>query len=91
MSGEEIETLGDNPTKETVTKKESKDQSTLKSRKQSVFADRIIEVREKKGVLQAAIPVVPVWLAWICLFFNVFLPGIGKCSFLLCYYLWPVM
>ena len=48
------------------------------SRKQSVFAGRIIEVREKKGVLQAAIPTVPTWFAWICLLVNVLLPGIGK-------------
>ena len=78
MSGEEIETLDAATRKDAGTKDERKDQGTLKSRKQSIFAGRIIEVREKKGFLQAAIPVVPVWFAWICLFINVFLPGVGK-------------
>ena len=66
--------------KDGATPEESKFKGTLK-RKQSVFAGRIIEVREKKGFLQAAIPTVPVWVAWICLFLNVFLPGFGKYRF----------
>jgi len=49
-------------------------------RKQSSlrFANRIVEVRDKKGPLQAAIPYVPTAVAWFCLFLNVFLPGTGK-------------
>lgn len=48
-----------------------------KKRKSSALADTVVEVREKKGLLQAAIPTVPRWFAWICLFFNVFVPGLG--------------
>ena len=79
MSAEEITTLDNTTNNETAIKKEKDDEGTQKSRKQSVFTGRIVEVREKKGLMHAAIPVVPVWFAWICLFFNVFVPGFGKC------------
>ena len=37
-----------------------------------------IKVTEKKGLLRSAIPRVQVPIAWLVLFFNVFLPGTGK-------------
>ncbi|XP_056151102.1 protein stum homolog [Lampris incognitus] len=37
----------------------------------------VIEVREKKGPLRAAIPTMPFPLAVICLFLNTFIPGLG--------------
>lgn len=39
----------------------------------------VVEVREKKGPLRAAIPTMPFPLAVICLFLNTFIPGLGKC------------
>ncbi|XP_039260433.1 protein stum homolog [Styela clava] len=36
-----------------------------------------IKVTEKKGLLRSAIPRVQVPIAWLVLFFNVFLPGTG--------------
>ncbi|TNN38666.1 Protein stum [Liparis tanakae] len=36
----------------------------------------VVEVREKKGPLRAAIPTMPFPLAVICLFLNTFLPGL---------------
>lgn len=38
----------------------------------------VVEVREKKGRLRAAIPTMPFPLAVICLFLNTFIPGLGK-------------
>ena len=38
----------------------------------------VVEVREKKGSLRAAIPTMPFPLAVICLFLNTFIPGLGK-------------
>lgn len=38
----------------------------------------VVEVREKKGPLRAAIPTMPFPLAVICLFLNTFIPGLGK-------------
>lgn len=40
----------------------------------------VVEVREKKGPLRAAIPTMPFPLAVICLFLNTFIPGLGKSS-----------
>ncbi|KAM4633743.1 LOW QUALITY PROTEIN: protein stum homolog [Polymixia lowei] len=37
----------------------------------------VVEVREKKGALRAAIPTMPFPLAVICLFLNTFIPGLG--------------
>ncbi|XP_037100405.1 protein stum homolog isoform X1 [Syngnathus acus] len=37
----------------------------------------VVEVREKKGPLRAAIPTMPFPLAVICLFLNTFVPGLG--------------
>ncbi|XP_011490193.1 protein stum homolog isoform X2 [Oryzias latipes] len=37
----------------------------------------VVEVREKKGSLRAAIPTMPFPLAVICLFLNTFIPGLG--------------
>uniref|UniRef100_A0A3Q2Z5A4 Stum, mechanosensory transduction mediator homolog n=1 Tax=Hippocampus comes TaxID=109280 RepID=A0A3Q2Z5A4_HIPCM len=37
----------------------------------------VVEVREKKGPLRAAIPTMPFPLAVICLFLNTFIPGLG--------------
>ncbi|XP_053193505.1 protein stum homolog [Scomber japonicus] len=37
----------------------------------------VVEVREKKGTLRAAIPTMPFPLAVICLFLNTFIPGLG--------------
>lgn len=44
----------------------------------------VVEVREKKGPLRAAIPTMPFPLAVICLFLNTFIPGLGKCD-----QIWP--
>lgn len=44
----------------------------------------VVEVREKKGLLRAAIPTMPFPLAVICLFLNTFIPGLGKSAVL-----WP--
>ncbi|XP_019201000.1 C-C motif chemokine 3 isoform X2 [Oreochromis niloticus] len=46
----------------------------------------VVEVREKKGPLRAAIPTMPFPLAVICLFLNTFIPGLDtfgpdKCCF----------
>lgn len=38
----------------------------------------VVEVREKKGPLRAAIPTMPFPLAVICLFLNTFIPGLGE-------------
>lgn len=38
----------------------------------------VVEVREKKGPLRAAIPTMPFPVAVICLFLNTFIPGLGK-------------
>lgn len=38
----------------------------------------VVEVREKKGTLRAAIPTMPFPLAVICLFLNTFIPGLGE-------------
>ncbi|XP_025755039.1 uncharacterized protein LOC106097905 isoform X1 [Oreochromis niloticus] len=38
----------------------------------------VVEVREKKGPLRAAIPTMPFPLAVICLFLNTFIPGLGR-------------
>lgn len=45
----------------------------------------IVEVREKKGPLRAAIPTMPFPLAVICLFLNTFIPGLGKSGITLCF------
>uniref|UniRef100_A0A3P8WTY0 Stum, mechanosensory transduction mediator homolog n=1 Tax=Cynoglossus semilaevis TaxID=244447 RepID=A0A3P8WTY0_CYNSE len=37
----------------------------------------VVEVREKKGPLRAAIPTMPFLLAVVCLFLNTFIPGLG--------------
>ncbi|XP_047244575.1 protein stum homolog isoform X1 [Girardinichthys multiradiatus] len=37
----------------------------------------VVEVREKKGPLRAAIPTMPFPVAVICLFLNTFIPGLG--------------
>ncbi|XP_073667588.1 protein stum homolog [Paramisgurnus dabryanus] len=37
----------------------------------------VIQVREKKGPLRAAIPYMPFPVAVICLFLNTFVPGLG--------------
>ncbi|XP_041831723.1 protein stum homolog [Melanotaenia boesemani] len=37
----------------------------------------VVEVREKKGPLRAAIPTMPFPMAVICLFLNTFIPGLG--------------
>eukprot|EP00062_Callorhinchus_milii_P021124 gi/632977520/ref/XP_007905392.1/ PREDICTED: uncharacterized membrane protein C1orf95 homolog [Callorhinchus milii] len=37
----------------------------------------VIQVREKKGRLRAAIPYMPFPLAVLCLFLNTFVPGLG--------------
>lgn len=38
----------------------------------------VVQVREKKGPLRAAIPCMPFPVAVICLFLNTFVPGLGK-------------
>lgn len=38
----------------------------------------VVEVREKKGPLRAAIPTMPFPVAVICLFLNTFIPGLGE-------------
>lgn len=38
----------------------------------------VVEVREKKGTLRAAIPTMPFPVAVICLFLNTFIPGLGE-------------
>ena len=43
----------------------------------------VVEVREKKGTLRAAIPTMPFPLAVICLFLNTFIPGLGESHTLL--------
>ncbi|XP_071765147.1 protein stum homolog [Centroberyx gerrardi] len=43
----------------------------------SVGGGVVVEVREKKGPLRAAIPTMPFPLAVICLFLNTFIPGLG--------------
>lgn len=45
----------------------------------------VVEVREKKGPLRAAIPTMPFSLAVICLLLNTLIPGLGKCG-----QIWPV-
>lgn len=51
-----------------------------------------VEIRDKKGLLQSAIPDVSVPVAWTVLFLNVFVPGSGKnvlitkFCFALCYH-----
>lgn len=45
----------------------------------------VVEVREKKGPLRAAIPTMPFPLAVICLFLNTFIPGLGKSEITLCF------
>ncbi|XP_058165358.1 protein stum homolog [Dasypus novemcinctus] len=37
----------------------------------------VVQVREKKGPLRAAIPCMPFPVAVICLFLNTFVPGLG--------------
>ncbi|NXD09748.1 STUM protein, partial [Nothocercus nigrocapillus] len=37
----------------------------------------VVQVREKKGPLRAAIPYMPFPVAVICLFLNTFVPGLG--------------
>ncbi|XP_048193402.1 protein stum homolog isoform X1 [Perognathus longimembris pacificus] len=37
----------------------------------------VVQVREKKGPLRAAIPCLPFPLAVLCLFLNTFVPGLG--------------
>ncbi|KAK3506539.1 hypothetical protein QTP70_006554 [Hemibagrus guttatus] len=37
----------------------------------------VVQVREKKGALRAAIPYMPFPVAVMCLFFNTFIPGLG--------------
>lgn len=37
----------------------------------------VVQVREKKGALRAAIPYMPFPVAVICLFLNTFVPGLG--------------
>ncbi|XP_053568771.1 protein stum homolog [Bombina bombina] len=37
----------------------------------------VVQVREKKGTLRAAIPYMPFPVAVICLFLNTFVPGLG--------------
>nr|CAB3266669.1 protein stum homolog [Phallusia mammillata] len=49
----------------------------VKRQRSRRFTGRILEVRDKKGRMQAAIPFVPSALAWIFLLFNLFLPGVG--------------
>lgn len=46
----------------------------------------VVEVREKKGSLRAAIPTMPFPLAVICLFLNTFIPGLGKMRFEMCFF-----
>ncbi|KAL7887839.1 hypothetical protein AOLI_G00028130 [Acnodon oligacanthus] len=38
----------------------------------------VVQVREKKGPLRAAIPYMPFPVAVICLFLNTFVPGLGN-------------
>lgn len=38
----------------------------------------VVQVREKKGPLRAAIPYMPFPVAVLCLFLNTFVPGLGK-------------
>lgn len=38
----------------------------------------VVQVREKKGALRAAIPYMPFPVAVLCLFLNTFIPGLGK-------------
>ena len=38
----------------------------------------VVQVREKKGPLRAAIPYMPFPVAVFCLFLNTFVPGLGK-------------
>lgn len=38
----------------------------------------VVQVREKKGALRAAIPYMPFPVAVICLFLNTFVPGLGE-------------
>ncbi|XP_034864594.1 protein stum homolog isoform X1 [Mirounga leonina] len=38
----------------------------------------VVQVREKKGPLRAAIPYMPFPVAVICLFLNTFVPGLGS-------------
>lgn len=38
----------------------------------------VVQVREKKGTLRAAIPYMPFPVAVFCLFLNTFVPGLGK-------------
>lgn len=38
----------------------------------------VVQVREKKGPLRAAIPYMPFPVAVICLFLNTFVPGLGE-------------
>uniref|UniRef100_A0A9L0JE31 Stum, mechanosensory transduction mediator homolog n=1 Tax=Equus asinus TaxID=9793 RepID=A0A9L0JE31_EQUAS len=40
----------------------------------------VVQVREKKGPLRAAIPYMPFPVAVICLFLNTFVPGLGVCE-----------
>lgn len=46
----------------------------------------VVEVREKKGPLRAAIPTMPFPLAVICLFLNTFIPGLGESATTLCFF-----
>lgn len=48
----------------------------------------VVEVREKKGPLRAAIPTMPFPMAVICLFLNTFIPGLGKLGITLCFSLY---
>ena len=81
MSSKEIES---NPEETETTEilqdneKTTQEKPNNLERKTSAFAETVIEVREKKGLMRAAIPTMPRWFAWICLFFNVFVPGLGK-------------
>lgn len=45
----------------------------------------VVEVREKKGPLRAAIPTMPFPVAVICLFLNTFIPGLGEFKIALSY------
>lgn len=49
----------------------------------------VVEVREKKGPLRAAIPTMPFPLAVICLFLNTFIPGLGKSGITLSLFTFP--
>lgn len=44
----------------------------------SSSAGVVVQVREKKGPLRAAIPYMPFPVAVLCLFLNTFVPGLGK-------------